>query len=579
MKKIKILIVLLFISLNVSHTFSQTKNSNIEGTIEYFFQRNEAVSLVKSEKWQEAIPILENLTEHYQNDGDIFYLLGISYYQDEQYQNAITALKKTLNLGGTILTGIPTGSAPSNDIMIKIAEAYAEDGDKANAMLWLRKGFAARYDEKPFLKSSSAFKSFDEDEDFLALFGNDTQKDITREEAWSRDLTYLEKRINELLYVPNHAISKTDLSKEILDIKTNIASLSDEQIVFKIIRLFGALGSGHNFIIPPSPNKGALKKLPVQFYQFNDGLFIVDAEEGFEKWIGYKVDLIENTPAEAALQKTNAVNARDNDMQILWLGPYYLELPDVLKGLGIIKNANQVTVTLSDKKGKSEKVTMNPISWKFSGFPILPKLKTENQPLFLSKTEEYYWSKALPEQNTTYVQFNIVQQKKEMTLMDFNLKLREDIKQSNSQNLIFDLRFNAGGDGSLYPPMLKTLIEFEIINPEGKIFVLMGRGTYSAAQNLLSEITKFTNAILVGEPSGSKPSFIGEAGWFQLPYSDLRGIVASQYHQTTKAEDDRKWIAPHIPVGLSSSDYFNGNDKALNVIMEVIKTSERGNKN
>jgi hypothetical protein len=83
----------------------------------------------------------------------------------------------------------------------------------------------------------------------------------------------------------------------------------------------------------------------------------------------------------------------------------------------------------------------------------------------------------------------------------------------------------------------------------------------------------------VGEPSGSKPSFIGEAGWFQLPYSDLRGIVASQYHQTTKAEDDRKWIAPHIPVGLSSSDYFNGNDKALNVIMEVIKTSERGNKN
>ena len=163
--------------------------------------------------------------------------------------------------------------------------------------------------------------------------------------------------------------------------------------------------------------------------------------------------------------------------------------------------------------------------------------------------------------------------------MDFNLKLRENIKQSNSQNLILDLRFNAGGDGSIFPPMLKTLIEFEIINPEGNIFVLMGRGTFSAAQNLLTEITKFTNAILVGEPSGSKPSFIGEAGWFKLPYSGLMGIVASQYHQTYKAEDHRKWIAPHIPVSLSSTDYFNGNDKALNAIMEIIKTSERGNKN
>ena len=579
MKKIKILIVLLFISLNVSHTFSQTKNSNIEGTIEYFFQRNEAVSLVKSEKWQEAIPILENLTEHYQNDGDIFYLLGISYYQDEQYQNAITALKKTLDLGGTILTGIPTGSAPSNDIMIKIAEAYAEDGDKDNAMLWLRKGFAARYDEKPFIKGSSAFKSFNEDEDFLELFGNDTQKDITREEAWSRDITYLEKRINELRYSPNCAISKTDLSKEILDIKTTIASLSDEQIIFKIIRLFGALGSGHNFILPTSPDKGALKKLPVQFYQFNDGLFIVDAEEGLEQWIGYKVESIENTPIEAALQKTNAVNARDNDMQILWLGPYYLGLPDVLKGLGIVKNANQVTITLSDKEGKSEKVAMNPVAWQFTGMPILPKLKTENQPLFLSKTEDNYWAKTLPKYNVMYIQFNVVQQKEELTLMDFNLKLRENIKQSNSQNLILDLRFNSGGDGSIVPPMLKTLIEFEIINPEGKIFVLVSRETFSAAQNLLTEITKFTNAILVGEPSGSKPSFIGEAGWFKLPYSGLMGIVASQYHQTYKAEDHRKWIAPHIPVSLSSTDYFNGNDRALNVIMEVIKTSETGNKN
>ena len=578
MNKLNIASILLLIFLNISYGFSQTKNSNIESTIEYFHQRNEAVSLVKNEKWQEAIPILENLTEHYQNDPDLFYVLGLSYYQVQQYQNAITALEKTLNLGGTILTGIPTGSAPSNDIMIKIAEAYAEDGDKANAMLWLRKGFAARYDEKPFLKGSSAFKSFNEDEDFLALFGDDTQKDITREESWSKDLTYLEKRINELRYSSN-AISKTDLSKEIIDIKTHIASLSDEQIIFKIMKLFGALGSGHNFILPTSPSKGVLKKLPVQFYQFNDGLFIVDAEEGFEQWIGFKVDMIENTPVEVALQKTNVVNARDNDMQILWLGPYYLGLPDVLEGLGIIKNANQVTITISDKEGKSEKITMNPISWKFTGMPILPKLKTEKQPLFLSKKEDNYWAKTLPKYNAMYIQFNVVQQKEELTLLDFNLKLREDIKQSNSQNLILDLRFNSGGDGSIFPPMLKTLIEFEIINPKGKIFVLMSRETYSAAQNLLSEITKFTNAILVGEPSGSRPSFIGEAGWFKLPYSGLLGIIASQYHQTYNAEDHRNWIAPHIPVSLSSTDYFTGNDKALNVILEVIKTSKRESKN
>lgn len=43
---------------------------------------------------------------------------------------------------------------------------------------------------------------------------------------------------------------------------------------------------------------------------------------------------MKNISVEEALQKTNAINARDNDMQNLWLGPYYLGLPDVLKGFG-----------------------------------------------------------------------------------------------------------------------------------------------------------------------------------------------------------------------------------------------------
>jgi hypothetical protein len=574
MKKATITSFILLIFLNISYTFSQTKNSNIESATEYFHQRNEAVSLVKNEKWQESIAILENLTKDYENDPDLFYLLGLSYYQIEQYQNAITALKKTLDLGGTILREIPTGSAPSNDIMIKIAKAYAKDGDKYNAMVWLRKGFASRYDEKPFLKDSSAFEKFNDDEDFLALFGDNNQTNITREEAWTNDILYLEKRINELHYSPYHGISKAELSKEILNLKTNITSLSDEQIIVELMKIVGSLGNGHNLIIPTSPNIGALKKLPVQFYQFNDGLFIVDAEKGFEQWIGYKVELIENTPIEAALQKTNAVNARDNDMQILWLGPYYLGLPDVLKGVGIIKNSNQVILTLSDVKGKSQKVTMNPVVWNFSDFPKMPKLKDNEQPLFLSKTEDPYWYKLIPENNSIYVQFNVVTQKKTQSLKDFNIELRSQISKNNTQNLILDLRHNHGGNGSILPPMIKTIINFEVMNPDGNIFVLIGRETYSAAQNLLTDITKYTSPIIVGEPSGSKPNHIGEAGWFKLPYSGLMGLISTQFHQTSKAEDNRKWIVPHIPISLSSTDYFNGNDKAFNVILEVIKSNK-----
>jgi tetratricopeptide (TPR) repeat protein len=568
----------LLILITTPMGYAQSTEDSIKSPIEYFNKRNKALSLAQSQNWLELTPIAENLTQHYQKDGDLFYILGLSYYETKHYQKAITALKQTLDLGGTILV-VPTGSRPSNDIMIKIAKAYGFDGDKENAMLWLKKGFASRYDEKFYLKEDPAFSAFHKDEDFQQLFGMGNQADITRTEAWTGDLNYLQKRIIEVHYDLDDVMTEEEFNTIFDELKASIDELSDEQILVEIMKIIGRLGTGHNFIIPTSSKVGALKRLPIQIYQFTDGMYIVDAEEGFEKWIGFKVEKIGDTSIEDALEKTNLVNARDNDMQTLWLGPYFLRMPDVLKGLGIIENEKQVTISVSDSKEKSQKLTMEPMSWNFTGFPITPPLKKESQPLYLSKMDNIFWYESILENQAIYIKFNSVQDKNDQSLKDFTLEIQNQIDQKKPQFLVLDLRHNYGGNGAIRNHMLKLLVKFEANNPEGKIFVLMGRATYSAAQNLLTEISTQTNAILVGEPSSSKPTFVGEAGWFQLPYIGLIGIAASQYHKSSEAEDFRKWIAPHIPVSLSSTDYFSGNDKALDIIMEVINTSENRNKN
>jgi hypothetical protein len=569
---IGVFITTLYVS---SKAYAQSAESDRINSIDYFYKRSEAIEFAQSGKWNEVLPLLENLTMQYQNDCDLFYLLGLSYYQTARYQKSVAALKNTLACGGTILSNIPAASPPSNDIMIQIARAYALDGDKANAMAWLQKGFAARYDEKPFLKGDPAFEAFNEDRDFLNLFGYSDEEALSREEEWRCDINYLKARILELHYNPYHNIAKTDLLNQIEQINAIAGSLSDEQIVVELMKVIGSLGNGHNLIIPTSPNKGALKKLPVQFYQFSDGLFIVDAEEDYQQWIGYEVESIGNTNTAVALQNTNAVNAKDNEMQTLWLGPYYLGLPAVLKGLEIVENTDQVTLTLKDKNEVSQQVTMNPIDWSFAGFPKMPQLKKETQPMSLSKMNDPYWYQFMQDDNILYIQFNTVTNKEDQSLEDFTREVRKQMAQNKTQHLILDLRHNQGGDGSLLPPLLKMINSFDVMNPTGKIFVLMGRETFSAGQNLLTEITKNVDPILVGEPSGSKPNHIGEAGWFQLPYSGLMGLISTQFHQTSKAEDHRKWIAPHIPVSVSSTDYFNGSDRALEIIMEVTETTEK----
>jgi len=58
---------------------------------------------------------------------------------------------------------------------------------------------------------------------------------------------------------------------------------------------------------------------------------------------------------------------------------------------------------------------------------------------------------------------------------------------------------------------------------------------------------------------------------FDSPNTRVWGIISSQYHQASNAEDHRIWIAPHLPVMLSSVAHFSGEDPAMKQIINVIK--------
>ncbi len=133
-----------------------------------------------------------------------------------------------------------------------------------------------------------------------------------------------------------------------------------------------------------------------------------------------------------------------------------------------------------------------------------------------------------------------------------------------------DLRHNGGGDTYLYPPLLKTLLFYELTQPDGRIFALIGRNTFSAAQNFTNDVDRLTAAVFVGEPTGSRPSFVGESTRVVLPYSDVGVSISTRLHQHAYATDRRIWVAPDIPVALSSTDYFANRDPALAAILEII---------
>ncbi|MCJ7591793.1 MAG: hypothetical protein MUO51_10640 [Woeseiaceae bacterium] len=548
---------------------------NVTDPVSYYTNRIRAIELVKKKNWQEAKPLLQELTAEFKDDGDTWFVLGLTYLELKQWQKAIDALENAQALG-TRLFGMPGGGANPNDMMIRVAEVYGQMGDESQAIHWINKALKARWDDRPKLAGTSFFqqgknpnfKAFEASEAFQQAAGSYLPKDLTRDEGWRYDLHYLASEIKRLHVHPYHATSAAAFEQKVNDINRRIPELSDKQVVFAFMQLLGTLGNGHNFIIPAFGEKGSFNQLPMQFYWFSDGLFVVNASEPYRQWIGHKVEKIGDMPTLKALELIKTINPRDNEMQQRWLAPYYLGLPSVLEGLGIVDKADAVSLTLRDSGGARHLVSPEIKPMSFVGFPKLPGLSTANSPRYLRNTNDNYWFEKLPKQ-LLYVQFNDVVNKESQSLKQFSEQIQQQIINGEVTDMVLDLRHNSGGDGSINAPMVATTVLFKALRPKGKLFVLIGRNTFSAAHNLVLSITRLTDAILVGEPSGSRPNALSEAGWFNLPYSKQTGLISSQFHQYGGPEDDRIWIAPHVPVSLSAEQYFKGEDPVMTAIINI----------
>jgi hypothetical protein len=128
----------------------------------------------------------------------------------------------------------------------------------------------------------------------------------------------------------------------------------------------------------------------------------------------------------------------------------------------------------------------------------------------------------------------------------------------------------------LLPPFINALIKNEKINKRGNLFVITGRRTFSAAQNLSTFLERQTAAIFVGEPTGSSPNFVGEEDFITLPYSKVNVNVSDLFWQSSWPGDKRTWIAPTLYIPPTFKAYSANRDAALEAIVNWSKGSTAG---
>jgi len=496
------------------------------------------------------------------DDGDVYTSLGRALFSLQEYKDAAAAYESARNYG----FGDPAQNA------YRIAGCFALAGDDDSALKWLEEALRSRYKERAAIASDENFSRFKNNPRFKKIIGALPEGITDRVAGWNYDLDFLAAEIRRL----NPAFSKElppDFRNRGDQLKRGLGSMTDRQVAIEVMALFASLHEAHTVMFPFGMQKGVFNGLiPLQLYNFSDGLFVIDAPEANRDLIGAQVLEIGGRDVSLLSQAIMPYVARDNDRFLRFAAPIAFLWVDLLKTLGAHTSDSSVEFTVR-QAGSVAKVSVpvlpGPIDPDKIPFKLIaPKHAAAPPPDYLSHLDQNFWKKRL-DQNTLYVQMNQMMDRQGQTLKQFADELDETIKSTKPKNVIVDVRLNNGGNYDLTLPLLKVLFGFEQSLVDARLFVIAGRNTLSAAQNFISTLDQFGGGIFVGEPSGSKPNHLGDDTVVTLPYSGISGSIACAFHQTG-FRDTRQWIAPDIPVALSSHEYFNQTDPMVEAILAFI---------
>ena len=388
---------------------------------------------------------------------------------------------------------------------------------------------------------------------------------------WQQDLRFLQSTVHSDYPFLFKKVTATVLDAEVEKLHEEIPSLKPQELPVAFSRIVSLFQYGHTQIPYSTIAKDGV--LPVNLYHFNDGIYVEGAHKTHKKTIGAKVVAIGGMPVEKVLALVRPVVPVENDHYFKAYGLRFLTIPAVLYAQKVIPNlSDKVTLTL-EKDGAVFKYTFPTIPLKELSKAYNLTVANENwlsvrdhtkTPLYLKHlNDKYYYFEFLNDAKTVYVRQSSVFNDDAESLKDFYNRLFTFIDSTNVEKLIFDVRLNGGGNNYNNLPLIKGLMARPNINKRGKFFFIIGRNTFSACQNLTNEIGRYTEAILVGEPTAENVNFYGDTRPVVLPNSKITAYLSYAWWQDRPQWENRDATLPNIAVDMSFNQYRTNQDPAL----------------
>jgi hypothetical protein len=375
-----------------------------------------------------------------------------------------------------------------------------------------------------------------------------------------------------------HAMRRAQFDSALSSIGDRLPFLARHQVIVELERLAAMVGDGHTNVSPWRDTVVAFHTLPIALYRFSDGYFIRGATPENSALLGARVLRIGPVSIDSAEALVAPLVSRDNGLALWMYAPLLLAMPEVLHALGLSPTPDRAQLVL-ENGGTPRTVTLAAAapfpnlsgdadkSW--NARPGWVDLRDRAPgPLWLSRTTETYWFTWVPGGRLLYCQLNEIQERGEPLEAFFGRALAA-AESLGTERFVLDLRLNGGGNGYYNRAIVRSLVRSRF-DERGRLFVITGRRTFSAAQMLISDLESWTNPIFVGEPSSSRGNAFGDSRRLVLPNHRVTVRVSSLWWQYWDTRDTRPWIAPEVAASLTVRAYEAGRDPALEAIVRFV---------
>ena len=391
--------------------------------------------------------------------------------------------------------------------------------------------------------------------------------------GWRSDLAMLVPGMDRLHPDLGHGTPVSDLRAAVDALTAEVADLTDDQLlvgVLHAVALVSAKGcDAHTGAFVWGTGTYPVDSLPLRLWLFGDDVVIVGALAPYDGLVGLRIETIGDTPIADVVAALDPIIPRDNEQTVRLLAPRYLLIPQVLRGLGVVA-PDQGAISLGLVSGDGDRTTeeVAPISmadYNAWAGPYGLHLPANPSVEYLSRIDDALWWQVQPDGETLLVQYNRVDRLPLATTSD----LRTALHGPNVARVVLDLRHNYGGEVSALDPML-DMFEDPAIDQPGRLYLITGRNTFSAASLLVARLDARTEATIVGEPMGGCPTAYGNSSDLTLPFSGIVVSVSGMLEIGVSAGDTRATIEPDIPAILTWDEWADGSDPALGIITTVV---------